>query len=165
MNHSDWVNEVSNGDAINAIATKAGIIHRTFARQVERGHISAENVLAIAVAYEIHPVGALVDTGYLDEEWARQVDPMHALRSVTEDQLAQEVLRRMKLGVERGGALDIPIDELEERRRSNKQNTHVRGMAYDLDTKPEGAVADGSPDEDALREESDGDWTDPNNIP
>ena len=55
MNHSDWVEQISDGDAINAIATKAGIVHRTFARQVERSRISAENVIAIAIAYGHHP--------------------------------------------------------------------------------------------------------------
>ena len=143
MNHSDWVEQISDGDAINAIATKAGIVHRTFARQVERSRISAENVIAIAIAYKHHPVGALVDTGYLDEKWATQVDPARALRAVTEDELADEVLRRMKIGVKRNGPLDTPVDELAQRR-------HVTPSAYS-DTTPDEEdlpyVADSSPTE------------------
>lgn len=143
MNHSDWVEQISDGDAVNAVATKAGLVHRTFARQVERGHISAENVIAIAIAYEHHPVGALVDTGYLDAKWAEQVDPARALHTVTEDDLADEVLRRMKLGVERDGPLDTPVDELAQRR-------HVTPDSYDDDTPGEEDLpyaADSSPDE------------------
>lgn len=116
---------------------------RTLYTQREKGRISAENVIAIAVAYGHHPVGALVDTGYLDAKWAEQVDPARALHTVTEDELADEVLRRMKLGVERGGPLDTPVDELAQRR-------HVTPDSYDDDTPGEEDLpyaADSSPDE------------------
>lgn len=118
MDHSEWITEVSDHETINAIATKADIVPRTFARQVERRNISAENVIAIAIAYGHHPVGALVDTGYLEEKWARQVDPSRILQKVSEDQLADEVIRRMKLGIERSSPLNTPVDELAARRKS-----------------------------------------------
>ena len=150
MKHDQWLHQITD-DSVRSAAKKIDVAPRTLATQLEKGRISPENVIAIAVAYGHHPVGALVDTGYLDEKWATQVDPARALHTVTEDDLADEVLRRMKLGVERDGPLDTPVDELAQRR-------HVTPDSYDDDdTMPEDAAAYGGPDEDKLREER-GEW-------
>lgn len=145
MKHDQWLHQITD-DSVRSAAKKIDVAPRTLATQLEKGRISPENVIAIAVAYGHHPVGALVDTGYLDAKWAEQVDPARALRTVTEDELADEVLRRMKLGVERDGPLDTPIDELAQRR-------HVTPDSYDDEIMPEDAAAYGGPDEDKLREE------------
>lgn len=157
MNNSEWLEQVTNNASVNAAANRAGIVQRTLSRQVERGEISAENVIAIAIAYGAHPVRALVDNGYLDEKYARTVDPMTALRSVTEDQLADEVLRRMKLGL-KTSALTTGIDDLAQRRKG----TPVSGPSDSLQDEDDGTVmdwddsiphaADSSPDEQAERE-------------
>lgn len=149
MKHDQWLHQITD-DSVRSAAKKIDVAPRTLATQLEKGRISPENVIAIAVAYGHHPVGALVDTGYLDAKWAEQVDPARALRTVTEDNLADEVLRRMKLGVERDGPLDTPIDELAQRR-------HVTPDSYDDEIMPEDAAAYGGPDEDKLREER-GEW-------
>lgn len=143
MKHIEWLIHVIGTDSLRDVGKTADVPMRTLYNQREKGHLSAENVIAIAVAYGHHPVGALVDTGYLDAKWAEQVDPARALRTVTEDDLADEVLRRMKLGVERDGPLDTPVDELAQRR-------HVTPESYDDDTPGEEDlpyVADSSPDE------------------
>ncbi|WP_296103787.1 helix-turn-helix transcriptional regulator [uncultured Corynebacterium sp.] len=142
MKHDQWLHQITD-DSVRSAAKKIDVAPRTLATQLEKGRISPENVIAIAVAYGHHPVGALVDTGYLDAKWAEQVDPARALRTVTEDDLADEVLRRMKLGVERNGSLDTPVDELAQRR-------HVTPPAYSDVTPDEEDlpyVADNSPDE------------------
>lgn len=146
MNNSKWLEKVTNNASVNAAANRAGIVQRTLSRQVERGEISAENVIAIAIAYGTHPVRALVDTGYLDEKYARTVDPMTALRSVTEDQLADEVMRRMKRGL-KTDVLTTDINEVETRRRSKQQ----KPVSIPDDVMPVSAVADDSPDEDEMR--------------
>lgn len=146
MKHTEWLNQISKDGAVHAIAQRAKIVPRTFARQVERGEISAENVIAIAIAYGAHPVRALVDTSYLDEKYARTVDPMTALRSVTEDQLADEVLRRMKRGL-KTDEFTTDINEVEARRRSKQQ----KPVSTPDDVMPVSAVADDSPDEDEMR--------------
>lgn len=146
MNNSEWLEKVTNSASVNAAANRAGIVQRTLSRQVERGEISAENVIAIAIAYGAHPVRALVDTGYLDEKYARTVDPMTALRSVTEGQLADEVLRRMKLGL-KTDEFTTDINEVEARRRSKQQ----KPVSTPDDVMPVSAVADDSPDEDEMR--------------
>lgn len=142
MKHDQWLHQITD-DSVRSAAKKIDVAPRTLATQLEKGRISPENVIAIAVAYGHHPVGALVDTGYLDAKWAEQVDPARALHTVTEDDLADEVLRRMKLGVERDGPLDTPVDELAQRR-------HVTPNPYS-DTTPDEEdlpyAADNSPDE------------------
>lgn len=152
MKHTEWLDGLTNGESVNAIARKAGLVARTFARQVDRNRFDAESVIKLAVAYDVHPVRALVDTGYLDERYARTVDPASAIRTVTEDQLADEVLRRMKLGVATA-ALTTDVNELEARRRSNTPTPHVAPL--DDDEMPESAVAYSGPDEDQLRQEDD----------
>ncbi|WP_123959746.1 hypothetical protein [Corynebacterium pseudopelargi] len=153
MEHAQWMQQITE-DSVRSAAKKIDVAPRTLATQLEKGRISPENVIAIAVAYDHHPVGALVDTGYLDAKWAEQVDPARALRSVTEKQLADEVLRRMELGVEHGGALDTPVDELASRRTNGGTRSEVPsydGTVREWDDTTLHA-ADSSPDEQAERE-------------
>jgi len=100
--------------------------------------------MKIAQAYNVSPVAALVDTEYLDPKWAETVSAEVALRTVTEDQLADEVLRRMKIGIETDVFL-TPVDELAARH-------DVRPAFYDDGTveewdSSEPYAADSSPDE------------------
>lgn len=143
MEHTQWLEKMT-GDSVRATAKKIEIAPRTLATQLEKGSLSPENVIAIAVAYGHHPVGALVDTGYLGEKWAQQIDPARALRMVTEDDLADEVLRRMNIG-KASGALGVPVDEL-NKRRAKKSNSAPRSVSpvWDGDGMPPDAVADDS---------------------
>ncbi|MDH6199249.1 lambda repressor-like predicted transcriptional regulator [Mycobacterium frederiksbergense] len=111
MDHIEWIKATTKGDATRAIGRAANIPDRTVASQIDRGHISAENVIAIAIAYGVHPVTALIDCGYLPARYATTADPVAALRSVSEDDLADEVLRRMKLAGDHT-VLTTPVDEL-----------------------------------------------------
>ena len=135
MEHSEWLQKVSKGDSINASANKAGIQQRTLARQVDREHIDAESVIALAIAYGIHPVGALVETEYLDEKWANQIDPFLAVRKLTDEQILEEILRRMKLPGDHR-EFTTPVDELIEERGNVTPMRHTVVLAPlpDLDT-------------------------------
>lgn len=128
MEHSEWLQKVSKGDSINASANKAGIQQRTLARQVDREHIDAESVIALAIAYGIHPVGALVETEYLDEKWANQIDPFLAVRKLTDEQILEEILRRMKLPGDHR-EFTTPVDELIEERRNVTPMRHTDVLA------------------------------------
>lgn len=135
MEHSEWLQKVSKGDSINASANKAGIQQRTLARQVDREHIDAESVIALAIAYGIHPVGALVETEYLDEKWANQIDPFLAVRKLTDEQILEEILRRMKLPGDHR-EFTTPVDELINERGNvtPMRHTDVLAPLPDLDT-------------------------------
>lgn len=129
MNHKDWLETITD-DSVLAISKAIGTANSTLVAQLNKQKISPENVIRIAEHYGHHPVDALVETGYLDKRWAKAIAPLQALREVSEDDLADEVLRRMKLG-QNSGALKQPVDELAARR------------ALDFDQ----AVADSSPTE------------------
>lgn len=128
MEHSEWLQKVSKGDSTNASANKAGIQQRTLARQVDREHIDAESVIALAIAYGIHPVGALVETGYLDEKWANQIVPFLAVRKLTDEQILEEILRRMKLPGDHR-EFTTPVDELLEERGNVTPLPHTDVLA------------------------------------
>ncbi len=101
MEHRAWLEKITD-DSVLAISKSIGVANSTLVAQLNKQKISADNVVKIAEHYDLHPVGALIDTGYIHERWARTVDPVQALREVTEDQLAGEVLRRMKMGQNSG---------------------------------------------------------------
>lgn len=111
MNINEWLTATTGGDSGATIAKRSGLPARTVAHQINTGRMPMENVVAIAIAYGAHPVGALVATGYLDAKYAREVDPVTVLRTISEDALADEVLRRMKLG-QGAGVFDVPLDQL-----------------------------------------------------
>lgn len=157
MEHTEWLAEISHRASEREVGRQSGVPFRTINSQMKRGRISAEVVIRIAEGYGKSPVRALVDTGYLDEQWAETVDQITALRQVSEEDLADEVLRRMKLP----GAhevFDTPVDELDAR-RSAKSNGQVppRPADEDNDT-PLGAVAYSGEDEDAQRQKEDSDF-------
>ncbi|MEB3023444.1 MULTISPECIES: hypothetical protein [Mycolicibacter] len=96
MQHTEWLSATAKGDSRREIGRRSGISFRTIADQIDRGRISAENVIAIAIGYGQHPVTALVDCEYLPAHFAGTADPVAALREASVDELAEETLRRMK---------------------------------------------------------------------
>lgn len=158
MKHTDWMNATTGNESVRATALKAGLAQRTLANQIEKEHISAENVIAIAEAYNVHPVRALVDTEYLDEKYARTVDPVSAIRMVSEEQLADETLRRMKLGV-KTDVLTTDINDLASRRAGAPVSDSSAslpddddGIVREFDYSPDEYAADSSPNEQEERE-------------
>ena len=116
MKHNDWFTQTTKSDTVNAVANKAGIVQRTLARQIERGHIDAENAIKIAIAYNVHPVRALVDTGYLEEKYAQEVDITTAIQTADEMVIVDEVLRRMRKG-EASENFTKPADQVGKERK------------------------------------------------
>ncbi|MDK8889877.1 hypothetical protein QQA05_00410 [Corynebacterium macclintockiae] len=144
MNANEWLEQIT-PDSVGIVAKKSGISPRTLHYQIAENKLSVENILKIAVTYNQHPLRALIKTGELAEHWSNAHDIEGALAAATDEQITDEVLRRMKLG---STAYDVPIDELATRRKSNT----VQPVEYD----PLTAVADSSPDEDALRAQQEG---------
>ncbi|WP_018296510.1 hypothetical protein [Corynebacterium lubricantis] len=162
MRHSEWLQKASGEASPREIDKVTGISFRTIHDQAKREHITAENIIKIAEGYGHNPVTALIDTGYLEAKWATATDPIAALQAVSEEALADEVLRRMKHGLETDN-LTTPVDELEARRSKTIPNSDLKAVPNDPEDVPH--VADESPDEDALRaQEEGGDWSDPDHM-
>lgn len=147
MKHQNWIDATCGSDSVRRIAIESGLPQRTLANQVEKDAISAENVIKIAIAYDAHPVRALVDTGYLDEKYARSIDPATAVKEVSEEVLANEVLERMHRGLQTD-ALTTPVDELASRREGGVDK-QFKGADWRSKPKPgrDGYAADSSPRE------------------
>ncbi|WP_334136963.1 hypothetical protein [Corynebacterium variabile] len=153
MDHIEWLNALTNSASAREIGRRTEVPFRTIANQINRGHLSAEVVIGVAAGYGQSPVRALVDTSFIDEQWAETVDPITALRQVSEEDLADEVLRRMKLP----GAhevFDTPVDELDARRAAKSNG---RGIYPTPDVLPEDYVADST---DTEPEMGDDDYND-----
>lgn len=127
MDTREWLNNVTNGDSLRTIEKKTGVSYGTINSQRTTG-VSAENVIAVARGYGIPPVSALVVTEFLTPAEVDKGDPKAAIRDVTEEDLAEEVLRRMKLlGDHR--EFTTPVDELIEERGNVTPMRHTDVLA------------------------------------
>lgn len=140
MNPHEWLRSITD-DGPNAIARRAAISERTLYSQLERGALSVPNILKVCRAYDSNPIRALIDWGHIDAAWASVPDVEAALRLASDEQLTDEVLRRLKL-IPRHPDYDTPVDEL-ARRRASAPPVFDDG-AGDVGSLP--MVADSSPD-------------------
>lgn len=136
MELNQWIAELTD-DTAQDIAKKAGLPKRTVQHQLNTGRMSLENIVKIAVAYSRHPLRTLIEWEIIDPAWASVPDIEAALKLASEDQLGDEVIRRMKLNPDSVGY--STADELAAR-RSGKSDRAIPSEWEGL------AVADSSPD-------------------
>lgn len=101
MDIKKWLQEISNDEGYTVIARKAGLNPGTFKRQWEPGKIPPESLVAIARAYSVSPVRALIVAGLITEKEAGAAGLpalAEALRSASDAELIGELLRRVKNG-------------------------------------------------------------------
>lgn len=122
--------------------------------------LSSDELISVSRALGLSPIHALVELGHLTyDEVLDLIDGRGQLVETADPgYLALALARQLN------PATKAPeIDELAAR-RSNSSTSRV--VPIEDDVISEAAVADGSPDEDALRAQQEGgDWTDPDNIP
>jgi hypothetical protein len=94
MEHNEWFTKRTDGDSINAAATKAEMPQNTLNRQLKAGALPAESVIKISRAYNYNPVQGLVDTGYLDPLEAQGELKIINWSDVTDAELCKELLDR-----------------------------------------------------------------------
>ncbi|MCT1450614.1 hypothetical protein [Corynebacterium sp. p3-SID1194] len=123
MEHTEWMKRVTRGDSYRRVAELAGVNDRTLANQMRAGELRPELVIKIAEAYEESPVIALVDLGFMSARWITEPGVVTALSRATDEQLTDELLRRLRL-IE-----DVPVDELAQR-RSNTSEPGVQVEGY-----------------------------------
>ena len=150
--HTEWFKRVTRNDSNRRAADLANISPVTLGRQLKANELSADLIIKIAQAYNESPVVALVDLGFVSARWIQEVGTTTALTRASDEELTDELLRRLRL------LDDQPVDDLASRRAGAP-------VSDADDSMPLSAVADDSPDEDAMREKQEGDWTDPDNIP
>lgn len=128
MNLTQWIEQITGNATAQEIAKAANLPLRTVQHQLSTGRMSLENKILIGVAYRHHPMRTLIEWEIVNPEWERIPDIEAALRLAEEEQLADEVLRRMLLG--KNDAFDITVDDLAAR-CSNNTSSHVVASSYD----------------------------------
>ena len=116
-------------DSGRSIAKKAGLNERTVLHQISKDRMPVENIVTIAATYGYSPVRALIDYGVMDESWANIPDIEGALREASDEQLADEFLRRMKLAP--NPEWNEPVGDLEARRRARRTSPPESTTAAD----------------------------------
>ena len=133
MNLTQWIEQVTGGATPQEIAKAAKLPVRTVQHQLSTGRMSLENKILIGVAYRHHPMRTLVEWEVVNPEWASVPDIEAALRLAGEEQLADEVLRRMLSG--KNDAFDATVDELAAR-RSNTPPSDVEPLPSAANRRP-----------------------------
>ncbi|MFW9228613.1 helix-turn-helix domain-containing protein [Corynebacterium striatum] len=140
-------------------AKQAGFNQSAFTRWKNGAKADPDFVVKFARAFHLNVLEALVEAEFITEKEAKLKQITvggPSLTNATNEQLLDEIMRRS--------------DPQARYLFGNEGDDDVIGLAPHLtpvsdasDSMPLSAVADDSPDEDALREE--GDWTDPDYIP
>lgn len=94
MDINEWIKGLIGEDSYRAAAVKADTTGPTITRQLQKGHLSPEMVIALCRAYDRSPVQGLIETGYINEYEVEGVDLAIALHDATNEQLLNEILRR-----------------------------------------------------------------------
>ena len=102
-------------DTRNAVAERAGVVQPTLNRQIARGNLKPEIVVAIARAYGVPILPGLVACGLITEQEAaikaRADSIQEALAKAEDADLVREVLRRIEgNGAELHTMLNEPLD-------------------------------------------------------
>ena len=96
MRHEEWLSRLTAGQSQRSIAASVGVQQSKISRQLDRGWLDPELVIALAREYGASPVDALVDTDYLDPADIEGAGIAEALGYATNKQLLDEIRRRTK---------------------------------------------------------------------
>lgn len=158
MDINEWLNSLPGSPTVSQAADHAGVSKATFLRHEKNGKTTAEYVTKIARAYDVNEIQSLINLGFVQEAAVMEVAIEKALGLAKNSQLLAEMnkrhdpeARRLYRAEGKPGVIDLD---------DHRSPDPMSGASGSI---PSTAVADDSPDEDALRE--DGDWTDPDNIP
>ena len=127
--HIEWFKRVTRNDSNRRASELADISAATLGRQLKAGELSADLIIKIAQAYDESPVVALVDLGLVSAKWMREIGTTTALSRATDEELTDELLRRLNL------IADEPVDELAAR-RSNTPPSDVEPLPYAANRRP-----------------------------
>ncbi len=104
-----WIDEVRGTDSIREVARKARMNQGTLNRQINLDQIAFETVRAVARAYDLPVVPALIATGHLSREDVGYSDSV--LTAASDDELVEEVAKRLRRNSV-SSDYDLPISQL-----------------------------------------------------
>ncbi|WP_182359408.1 hypothetical protein [Tomitella gaofuii] len=92
---SDWIDQATQGDSGRALAAKAGVEQSALRRRRKNGTVTPGDIIAIARAYQLPVVDALVETGFITRDEALYSGARAAVADVSDVELSREFLRRL----------------------------------------------------------------------
>lgn len=143
--HETWLQDLIGGDSMRTAAQRTDYAQTTISRQLSRGHLSPEMVIALCRAYDRSPVTGLIETGYINDYEVEGVDLAIALHDATNEQLLNEIMRRSDpearylFGAD-GDPKVVDLDDASDAAVFDIRPPHVEGLPYaadDSDTEPE----------------------------
>lgn len=162
MNFEDWLDELIAPETRADASKRSGYAQSTLSRQLSRGTLRPEMVIALCRGYGRSPVTGLIETGYLNEWEADGVGIQFALHKASNQQILDEIMRRSDpealtlFSDPTGEAIDYetddaPVADLEQWRgkQSTRRDSHDGTVCDWDDTIPH--AADSSPDENEER--------------
>nr|DAX96052.1 MAG TPA: hypothetical protein [Caudoviricetes sp.] len=144
MTHETWLAELIGADSMRTASQKTEYAQTTISRQLSRGHLSPEMVIALCRAYDRSPVTGLIETGYINDYEIHGPDVEIALHEATNEQLLDEIMRRSDPQARYLFGNDGDEDTI-------GLAPHLAPVPDVMGEMPEGAVAYDGPDEDAER--------------
>lgn len=94
MEHNEWIDRLIGQDSYRTAAGKIGTNGSTITRQIQRGSLSPEMVIALCRAYDHPAVEGLVETGYIYPHEVETPGVNLVLPKATNTQLLEEIMRR-----------------------------------------------------------------------
>ena len=94
MNFESWLTDLIGNDTRRVASSKAGMAESTLSRQLSRGSLSPEMVIALCRAYDRSPVQGLIETEYINDYEVQGPDVAIALEKATNQQLLDEIMKR-----------------------------------------------------------------------
>jgi len=162
MDIETWITSLPGAPSITAVASAAGIQKTTLFRQIERGAISAENVILICQAYDIDVAAALITHGYCTEDnfKVEALAVREALGRAEWSEIFEEITQRINASPMFEGDFELSLDspvhipepaDFEEKRRQRDGGADNQFKGSDWRSKPkpgrDGYAADSSPRE------------------
>ena len=94
MNFETWLTDLIGEDTRATASKKADYAQSTISRQLSRGYLRPETVIALCRAYDRSPVSGLIETEYINDYELQGPDVEVALHEATNEQLLDEIMRR-----------------------------------------------------------------------
>ncbi|WP_104333782.1 hypothetical protein [Rathayibacter sp. AY2B5] len=136
----EHIEQISGTKSLRSVALAAGITPSTLVRQLD-GEMKAATVVAICRAYGAPILPAFVAAGYISPDEARASISEAALRSATDRQLAEEILRRVIEAEGEHPELTDPISDEQTTAAVQLSDRRRRNVGGSLDTLTDEEIA------------------------
>lgn len=91
---SDWLHHISEGAFASDVAKKIDVPSATVSGWLRKNNPSFQGVMKIAVAYNLNPLLAFIETGLVPRSCLPEIENIKSLQTLSKRDLLEEVVRR-----------------------------------------------------------------------